>query len=730
LSAGANELTLTATDAVGNSFETNITVVQSTVNLIMNAPAGDQLWNPYVTVTGTINDPTDYTVWVNGVKASYTDDNGDWEADDVPTTPGGTAVFQARAIPNSDNGGNGTGGGGTAASYANPGNPSSAQAQDADSQGDKPPRLYVAVYSEGHTSGVHISGAGQNSEGAANWSYNTGDEREESLGWIDQQGGNAESLKNLNQDRDYYGYSSWSSSQHTTQDWPASAWPKLVDGTGTADNQDVDNVTGETNSSSYSFPDYPPPVIALEHCQVAGKNSGTYDFSYPEYDADGHFADRVSYARHAETVMKLETGGKAGSHRQNLFDLSASASRCEGMTLVLNYPSPANPAEYDVPPDWGNWVNVDSTQITIMRRPLGADGNLWVALPDNSPPIDVTPRVPGRDFYTFNVNPPQKYTLLIQVNNSGFLPDKIAPTAVDFCVGQKLTFAPYWLPSTPPFNDAVAHWTLPAKFVNEQPYSYCPAFYDEDPALLDRILSRDGTLSTYCWYVRGLQAATAAVAMNLFFPNGQVVYVKQSGQFNMYRPSVQFPYTPMSPAFAVITNDVFGRHWLMLGYDSGPHFNGNEAGTVRFDALITSEAPFTGEANWLQLKTRSVSPPFAGSDDTGGQTNLDSGFGGFYNEDSTIIAPDPHGDDPTTPHGAIAFYDSPGIVIDNLSGNVSIMNNFKTYLLFKPNVGGIWVPLGVVTWGWSATENSLILGPSSVTQPTYQDTEGFPYYTQ
>jgi hypothetical protein len=41
----------------------------------------------------------------------------------------------------------------------------------------------------------------------------------------------------------------------------------------------------------------------------------------------------------------------------------------------------------------------------------GADSNLWVALPDNSPGIDVTPRVQNMDFYTFNVQQ-QKYFLV------------------------------------------------------------------------------------------------------------------------------------------------------------------------------------------------------------------------------------------------------------------------------------------------------------------------------
>jgi hypothetical protein len=61
-------------------------------------------------VSGTIT-LTNCTVWVNGVQATQDDNgDGDWEAYSVPVGPGGTAVIEARAIPNTaaDNNGNGT----------------------------------------------------------------------------------------------------------------------------------------------------------------------------------------------------------------------------------------------------------------------------------------------------------------------------------------------------------------------------------------------------------------------------------------------------------------------------------------------------------------------------------------------------------------------------------------------------------------------------------------------
>jgi len=143
LGAGTNWLTLTAVDAWDNVAVTNIMVVKSDLTLTIDPVASEQLHEPTVTVNGGLGGGG-YTVRVNGVKAT---DNGDgtWTADNVPLPVGGTAVLQARAIPNSDNGGHGTGGtGGSAAGYADPGNPESAQARDREAVPEKPAGVYIA----------------------------------------------------------------------------------------------------------------------------------------------------------------------------------------------------------------------------------------------------------------------------------------------------------------------------------------------------------------------------------------------------------------------------------------------------------------------------------------------------------------------------------------------------------------------------------------------------------
>ena len=90
LAAGANILTVIATDAAGNISTTTLTLHQSSVMVTINPL--NQFNQSSVTVTGTISDPSN-AVWVNGVEAYYIDDAGDWEADGVPVSPTGTATF-------------------------------------------------------------------------------------------------------------------------------------------------------------------------------------------------------------------------------------------------------------------------------------------------------------------------------------------------------------------------------------------------------------------------------------------------------------------------------------------------------------------------------------------------------------------------------------------------------------------------------------------------------------
>jgi hypothetical protein len=91
LAAGQNWLTVTATDAAGNTSTTNLTVSQSAVTVAMNPLVSGQFNQSSVNVTGTVSDAS-CQVTVNGVQATVYND-GSWTAAEVPVSATGTAIF-------------------------------------------------------------------------------------------------------------------------------------------------------------------------------------------------------------------------------------------------------------------------------------------------------------------------------------------------------------------------------------------------------------------------------------------------------------------------------------------------------------------------------------------------------------------------------------------------------------------------------------------------------------
>lgn len=97
LAPGANILTITVTNAAGDLVTTNITVTQSGVTVTMDPLT--ELNQTNVMVTGTISVPGD-TITINGTPANPVDDLGDWEADGVPVSATGAAMFDVEVYSN------------------------------------------------------------------------------------------------------------------------------------------------------------------------------------------------------------------------------------------------------------------------------------------------------------------------------------------------------------------------------------------------------------------------------------------------------------------------------------------------------------------------------------------------------------------------------------------------------------------------------------------------------
>jgi len=201
------------------------------------------------------------------------------------------------------------------------------------------------------------------------------------------------------------GYSSWTNREifgsdcsgmetndgYTDVYYESNTWPDVV-----ADIMDTSQDDPEV------LTDFP-----LEHCEIgmpAVDNSGT--FSSSTFTA----TEKDKGNRHAETHMKLQTGGKAGSTRKNLFCISATATPvpCEVWPIEFFYLGEEPPMTY-LPP-----ILPQSIAIGSLGN-LNSHGNKWIALPDNSPPIDVTPTVSGVDYYTFTEPTPTKYLSYFEI---------------------------------------------------------------------------------------------------------------------------------------------------------------------------------------------------------------------------------------------------------------------------------------------------------------------------
>jgi hypothetical protein len=385
LSSGANYLTLSVTDVVGNVTVSNITVYSSALGLTITALSSDQLWSQGITVNGTISDSIDYTVWVNGAMATLNGD-GTWTATNVYLPTGGVAVVQARAIPNSNNGGFGTGGsGGGPVTLDNLGNPDPAQDNDTEIQTDKPVRLYVKNYTENMTDNNYSGYDSWLNGNDSPWEHGTTVTYYEE-NWADAVGGSLFS-HDQSQGQTSYGPSGPEICDYKNS-WGPSSWPTLLYGTQIVTSPGADSCGPGTDGASEQ------PQIYWEHC-VLDTSMATIYYQYVppvgEVWAPGQYTDNFyndNYHRNAQATIHLQTGGKGKIQRQNLFQLSGSAS------------------------DMVRGLDILPQDIQIMGQSLNSSGYIYKVLPDSADE-DVTPQVNGVDWYTFGVGE-QKY--LSQLN--------------------------------------------------------------------------------------------------------------------------------------------------------------------------------------------------------------------------------------------------------------------------------------------------------------------------
>jgi hypothetical protein len=679
LYTGTNYLALTATDINSNVTTTNITVVQSAVQVTI-APITDDLYQPTVTVSGTIN-TNNYTVWVNGVAASQsgTAPSISWTAYGVPLNGTGCAVVQASAIPNTDNSGNGTGpgGGGTNSTLANPGNPPAPDAALSEGEPDRPARLYCSRFS--------LAWQGQYLSYNSNWNVLTySNIYRETADWNYTNGGS----------------SLWSSC--TAQIAPNGssdnchnlAWQYQWDTNGNGiiligGNTNADGTV--TNMSPLLGNNMPPAFIAGTN--FPGLNGASVFITNSESPNNYIQASWQS----GVTWYKLRTGGRTLPPRQSLHAIAANAAAI------------AQPIYESASDDWlsNNLITsiIPPQQVTILGQPEGPDGLVWTNLPDGEDLlVDI-----GTHAVAFYITTPTNANYPPQMLFTG---TKVTGLNTTVIVGQRinLTYSP--APGAPAWSNF--SWSVPG---------YAISNYD----IVDGILYSNFPTNTS--------------ALNFYWVTAGTNQVSCSAVCGGASNTATTTFTVLTPTFTLA--DLHSA-WATNCLENGTQYLGlgdqNNYGAMTYDVFILTNYPssahYAGSADITQLINRSATNAF-NSYTTGNQYFLDTEP--FY----TTHAASPNNVPPVSSAVPLPFSDGPSyeekysILLQWFTTSVS--DQFQDFIMFRPNNGqpasNIYVPLGEITWSWSATNRTVynfwppIPLVSTVIRPTVIGSTNFPQWT-
>ncbi|MDR3563201.1 MAG: hypothetical protein P4N59_17460 [Negativicutes bacterium] len=633
---GTTEISVQATDASGRNTATKtLTIVPSTVQLTIDStPTGDNLYDAVGTVSGTVGD-VNATVAVNGVEATDYFPNGDgtatWTANNVPIYGIGTASFDAVAY-------SGSGGNAGLAVRALTA-PGATPEANASTSLEMPAKLIISRYA-----------FGQNVDYDIMWGGNGDWDRQHVM------------VKTFNASLSPGQSGQWEQHYRGTyfESWYDSYW--LGANTPASGSWSENGVSGTVNDTS--IPQWDPI------------NNG--NFIVAHYMADGvHFEQHKSYndgSSHslltdnvnAVTAYKLYTGGKSGVNRQSLFCIYT------GSDSVGNFTPNIDDANFDYPWQHAAIGPVDLASIECLGKRFGADGLLWIMLPDNASPT-ATAITPGKKHYAVDMGQ-QKYAVTLASSGDCKSYDDLSVVTPTFCVGQALVFFPKWTPSAPPYDPdhSFFHWHLPENFVNES-YSYSSSCtsYRRNSDLLEKP-------STQCWYVRDPGGA-CSIGMNLKFANGQIVNIAREGNFVIYRPEIS--------AFHKIDNGFTATRTTLNGI-------------MEWDATIDSDFP--GSIGVTQIINCNN---WQSTYYTGG-LNLIDGASEIYGEPDDNGQPKPYDPNDIRTQSTL-LGDQPWCPMAPCANMMNV--NFKDYIRFCPNCEGIFVTLATVDWHMSG--DACLSGP-------------------
>jgi hypothetical protein len=694
LGPGTNTLTLMMTNAAGLPSSTSLTVIQSDVVLTIGDPSGVDLNQPPIGVMGTIS-TNGYTVWVNGVAATNVWDNGNgtygWQVDGVPVNDGGTAVIQARAIPNTDHDGHGTGGsGGSISTMANPGNPFSPQQITDDIEKDRDPEVITITYWK-------------------DWDF---------VKTRLDAPGDSHQTEHIRWEPGKSGYWSWDACTHKPSlfyGWRDKQWD--TNGVGTQDGWEADFVPCGTKTNGWPRSYTAPTDWSGEFCDR--KAEGTYNLLFATWD--------LTVTRFALTLYELRTGGKQHSTRKSLF---AATTTAQGIRNAF-WPEVFSEfsGAYPIPP----------TDILLGSFGwLGNDALAYKVLADGTT-RDVTPDVIN-PYYIYTKPVITKHRLLVKANTTPLDPDKLPATEL-FLVGQQMTFAPDWA-NDRPFGGAPPNiqgttnkWTLDGTYVNQFTQSCDTCSVDRTKN--DNLLTNE---VTDAWWVSGAPGRPGAryhatLDYGLTFSNGQHIVLSEKGLFPMFRPLPDF-HAEIRDQVRVDANNYYFTDsrqphapstYLHFGISSSPANDGI--------AFVYTGAPLKDDSTtygWYRITqvVESYSERYNiytnNVCDAGYQTNATHGLDGG---DPSI------GSESLADHSPDNWADSPGVPLTEAHW-LSEAQSFSAFLMFDPQTtGSIGVPMYKVQWSWfgSATNGppwGKKSGLPTCDQPSPPPTEEFPSWTR
>lgn len=698
---GANTVQILAQDAAGNVSVTNLAVTQSSVALTIGGfrlPSNSSDLTT-TTVWGSVG-MSNCVVWVNGVPVAV-GNAGSWTAENVPVPAGGTYLFQARAIPNADNGGNGDSATNGVVSYSSTGNPGSSAALDTELQSDKGAQVYLKkndctrhLHTKSESTAYNYDGAVVDTS-MDEWKEHT------TFAYADASTNNHETI-DLYFDHVHNGLRS-SELPSICRDRISWGWDPFI---GYGSDSGI-AATSCNNGSTNNVSTGGVPVFTA-HCdqkRIVDTITDTYAYYY------SHTETHYDFERHTSFKQLLLTGGKSVIGGTKLFLLTASAAE-----ELWN-------GEYDdqfhATSEWTYYRDrrpLPKEQITVGSfGNLGSEGYIAVNLGAGET-VDVTPDARGIDYWSGGSSAGEVKMRIFDASTGVELTDKTNTVMV----GQKISLY-CSLSAWPGIVVTNFNWNVPGYAISNYVattniglvYPYFPksntnvAFYWADGA--------NGRLVTCMATVNGKQSVGGTV-FNVLRPEATL-----TADIGTVHADTSFNGPP--PA---------GDYWLYLGGAPIPGLPLTEG--IVFEAEVSVPTNGAGQIAVTQLINTERRHTYDG---TNGITEVKTSRGDFVLDGIRGVEMDgsvPIGSGATT---NLFNFDSPATRLSAAYKTKTVNDTFKLYLKYKPaGTDSIWVTLRTLApdWKWrgSATKGTnavWTLGPGaySASSPSIDSTE-FPVW--